>query len=180
MLRLPATPEQFIDEAIVPALALLPKKLDTASARLELTTIGLQESLLKHRWQVIDVVKPETKGPARGLLQFERGGGVRGVIRHPVTNHLAQQLCHDRDVGFDEKLVWLAMENDDILCAGFGRLLLLADPHPLPPVGEAEEAWLCYLRCWRPGAYERGTEKEREALHSKWLRNYAQAFAALH
>lgn len=179
MLQLPCTPKEFLREAIEPALALLPTRLATPSARVQLMTTGLQESALKHRWQVVDLFKPETKGPARGLLQFERGGGVRGVLRHPTTNALAQEVCHARDVTPDEKVVWLAIENDDILAAAFGRLLLLADPQPLPTLGDHEEAFDCYVRCWRPGAYDRGTEDERRALRAKWAKNYAQAFTAL-
>jgi hypothetical protein len=173
MLRVPCTPREFLKEAIEPALALLPKRLAVPSARVQLMATGLQESRLLHRWQIVDPMKPETKGPARGLLQFD------GVLRHPVTNSLAQELCLAREVTPDENLVWRAMETDDILCCGFGRLLLLADPQPLPTLGDHEEAFECYARTWRPGAYHRGTEAERASLRAKWTRNYAQAFAAL-
>jgi len=60
--------------ALFPALELLPPVMDSAAARVNLITIALQESKLIHRWQVVDLAKPNVKGPARGLLQFERGG----------------------------------------------------------------------------------------------------------
>lgn len=180
MISLPATPSTYLKEVVVPALSLVtPTKLDTPSARVQLVTTAMQESSLRHRWQVIDPIKPETKGPARGLLQFERGGGVRGVMRSPVTKSNAMLICEQRHVPFDETAVWVRMETDDILCAAFGRQLLFADPHSLPPMGDEEGAWECYLRCWRPGAYERGADSERQKLRVKWASNYAAAMGAM-
>lgn len=169
MITLPCTPRQFLDEAIVPALALLPNKLDSRAARLQLMATALQESGLRHRWQVIDPRVPETKGPARGLLQFERGGGVRGVMRHPTTMHLASDVCRMREVPFDDRAIWARLETDDILAAAFGRLLLLADPSPIPDIGEVDDAWQCYVRCWRPG----------RPHPEVWPTNYAAALADL-
>lgn len=179
MIQLPATPTEYLQQVVIPALQLVkPKRFDTPEARVQLVATAGQESNLRHRWQVIDPVKPETKGPARGLLQFERAGGVRGVMTHPVTKAYARMVAFTRRVEFDETVIWRAMETDDILCAAFGRLLLLADPHALPPVGDVEGAWLTYLRCWRPGAYDRGTDAERAKLRAKWSTNYAAALAA--
>lgn len=171
-------PADFLRLAVVPGLAILPTRMDTPSARVQLVATGLQESRLVHRWQVVDVVKPETKGPARGLLQFERGGGVRGVLRNSVTRDYARAVCLARGVAPDESAVWLAMEHDDLLSVAFGRLLLLADPHRLPLVGKDGEAFECYVRCWQPGAYTRGTDAERAKLRQKWSDNYAMALAA--
>lgn len=180
MIQLPATPRAYIGQVLEPAFrAHFAPRFDTPSARLQLTTTALQESGLRHRWQVIDLQRPDTKGPARGLLQFERGGGVRGVLRHPSTKGLARLACVMRKVDPEETAVWHAIETDDILGAVFGRLLLLADPQPLPEVGDAAGAFECYVRCWRPGAYDRGTDAERAELRAKWARNYAQALAAL-
>jgi hypothetical protein len=62
-------------EIITPALAMLPAKLDTLLARRHMLAITLQEADGVHRFQVLAGGK---KGPARGLWQFEEGGGVKG------------------------------------------------------------------------------------------------------
>src|SRR5690606_35531315 len=63
-----------VEQAIWPAYALLPSRMDSDRATVMLLAIGLQESRFEHRRQI--------KGPARGFWQFERGGGVRGVMTH--------------------------------------------------------------------------------------------------
>ena len=134
--------------AIDPALALLPAKMDTPQARCLMLAIGLQESRLTARAQIVN---GGGKGPARGLFQFERGGGVCGVLEHPATKALAASVCAARNVEPDAATVWAALETDDVLAAAFARLLLLADPKPLPALGDGAAGWSCYLRNWRPG-----------------------------
>lgn len=65
------TLSEIRDRAIAPALAMLPARMRSDAAEVLLLAIGLQESGLIHRHQI--------GGPAHGLLQFERGGGVRGA-----------------------------------------------------------------------------------------------------
>jgi hypothetical protein len=134
--------------AITPALALLPGRLDSPEARCMMLAIGLQESRLIARAQIVN---GGGKGPARGLWQFERGGGVRGVLEHPATKAAAGAVCLARQVAPTPPAVWAALETDDVLAAAFARLLLLADPKPLPALGDSAGAWACYLRNWRPG-----------------------------
>ncbi|WAI85851.1 MULTISPECIES: hypothetical protein [Achromobacter] len=129
--------------AIVPALALLPSAMDTPQARVLLLAIGLQESRFQHRRQV--------GGPARGFWQFERSGGVRGVLMHPTSRENALRICAARRVAPASATVHAALETDDILAAAFARLLLWTDPLRLPAVGDADGAWALYLRTWRPG-----------------------------
>lgn len=142
--------------ALDPAFAVLPAHLDTKRARVQILTTGLQESRLKYRRQL-------DGGPARGLLQFEEGtrkskGGVWGVYLHHHTHALVHELCRYRDVGFEPRAIWSALEHDDVLAMGLGRLLLLTDPHPLPEVDDAEAAWNLYAyRTWRPGKPHRET-----------------------
>lgn len=131
------------ETAIGPALAIMPKHLDSAGARLMLLAIGLQESRFTHRRQ--------TGGPARGFWQFERGGGVAGVYRHHLTHDMLRGLCHDRDVSFDIAPIYEQLEHDDVLAAGVARLLLYTDPKPLPKIGDQKTAWDYYERNWRPG-----------------------------
>jgi hypothetical protein len=51
-----------------------------------------------------------------------------------------------------------------VLAAGVARLLLYTNPAPLPPVGNAEAAWLYYVNTWRPGKPHRKTWDELYAL----------------
>lgn len=129
--------------AIVPALALLPPAMNTPQARILLLAIGLQESRFQHRRQI--------GGPARGFWQFERNGGVQGVLTHSASRDDALRICVDRHVVPDSATVHAALETDDVLAAAFARLLLWTDPRRLPAIGDADGAWALYLRTWRPG-----------------------------
>lgn len=150
-------------KAIDPALALLPSKLDKPEARVMLLAIGLQESRFMFRYQKI-VGKPYQKGPARGYWQFERGGGVHGVMSHAATQDMAERICIERAIPFDSVLIHAALETDDILAAAFARLLLWADYKALPALDAShDEAWDCYMRSWRPGKPHRGTWNEFHA-----------------
>jgi len=147
--------------AILPALALLPPAMNTPQARILMLAIGLQESRFQHRRQI--------GGPARGFWQFERKGGVRGVLTHPASREDALRICATRHVVPDSATVHTALETDDILAAAFARLLLWTDPLRLPDVGDADGAWALYLRTWRPGKPHPQT----------WPVLYAQALSAM-
>lgn len=171
------TLQEIINDAIEPALRLLPEKMSAPTSRerllVQLLVNGLQESRFKFRYQVIQN-KPGLKGPARGYWQFEKGtektrGGVTGVLLHAATREPAQALCRARGVPATAEAVWEAVENDDVLAAGFARLLLWTDPFPLPNLGEAQAAWELYLRTWRPGQPHRHT----------WDGLYSQALDAV-
>lgn len=141
----------IIKTAINPALAILPMGMDSPKARVMLLATGLQESRFEYRRQM-------GNGPARGFWQFERGGGVMGVLCHTATKALALDVCKARDVPPDSSLVHARLEFDDVLAAAFARLLLWADRAPLPGVdADHETAWQCYLRNWRPGRPHRET-----------------------
>ena len=153
------TLEQIIETAIVPTMRMLPS-MDSRSARVMLLAIGLQESRFTHRYQVVQG-KPDAKGPARGFWQFERAGGVAGVLGYnagrPNVAATAKAICKRRNVPSNAYDVWLALEQDDVLACGFARLLLRTDPQPLPEVGDAKAAWDLYLRTWRPGKPHQAT-----------------------
>ncbi len=121
--------DQIMDDALRPAMALLPARMNTPAADCMLLAIGLQESRFVHRRQI--------GGPARGFWQFSR-------------DHLAT-LCKARSVAGDPDAIYAALEYDDVLAAGVARLLLWTDPKALPPVGDTQAAWALYLRTWRPG-----------------------------
>lgn len=154
--------DAILHTAINPALGMLPAKMDSDAARVMLLAIGLQESRLKYRYQKTN--DPYSKGPARGLWQFERGGGVVGVMSHLSTKDLAEAVCKARKVPFDSSLIHAKLEFDDILAAAFARLLLWSDSKPLPALdADHETAWRYYIRNWRPGKPHRDTWDEFHA-----------------
>lgn len=138
--------EKINFEVLSPAFGLLPAEMDSPMARTCLLAIGLQESGLKARYQILN---SKAKGPARGLWQFEAGGGVRGVLNHPGVSAHARWICGVRGVAPLVTSVWRSLERDDILAACFARLLLYADPKPLP--SNEDQGWDVYLNSWRPG-----------------------------
>ena len=123
------------------AFTLLPSSMDTPAARRMLLAIGLQESRMVYREQI--------GGPARGLWQFERTGGVIGVLNHPSTGEMADRVCDALDVEPTIDSVYQTLATNDVLAACFARMLLWTDPAPLPLT--AEQGWASYLRTWRPG-----------------------------
>lgn len=133
----------FLEVAINPSLKLLPEKMASDKAKVMLLAIGLQESRLVHRRQI--------GGPARSFLQFESGGGVRGVMEHRASSAPAKALCETLAVPFDRAAIYKGMEFNDVLAFGLGRLLLYTDPKALPEIGDDQAAWDLYQRVWRPG-----------------------------
>lgn len=156
-MQLPISPVDFNNLILTKAFEVLPPQMDSKEARVLLTAIALQESGLAHRWQVVDAKRPQLRGPARGLLQFELGsnisrGGVWGVFLHPASAGLLRQLCVERGCPPSPSNIWEAIEHDDVLAAGLARLLILTDPYKLPALGDVDGAWRLYAdRCWRPG-----------------------------
>lgn len=112
-----------------------------------LLSIAGQESAFKHRYQITAV--KDRKGPARGYWQFERMGGVAGVMQHRSSSAKAKALAAFCDVPWDTKTIWERLEVNDNLAVGFARLLLWTDPRPLPL--KFQEGWNYYIRNWRPG-----------------------------
>ena len=155
------TLSEIRERAIAPALALLPARMNSVVAEVQMLAIGLQESRFEHRRQI--------GGPARGFWQFEQGGGVRGVLRHSASREHALSVCRVRNVIATEGAVYAALEHDDVLAAAFARLLLWTDPKALPALGDEQAAWDLYLRTWRPGKPHRHT----------WGALYAKALEAV-
>lgn len=143
--------QSVVRDILTPAAELLPPRLDSFEARVMLLTIGQQESRFQYRRQMGD-------GPARGFWQFERGGGVKGILNHQATRGPLHMVCAARDVTFEITPIWATLETDDILAACCARLLLLSDPKALPAVHDVDGAWNLYaLRTWRPGKPHRET-----------------------
>ncbi len=127
------------------ALALLPEPMDTPEARAMLLATALQESGLTARVQ-------RGGGPARGLWQFERSGGVRGVLTHPRTASAAQDVCETLLYPAAVPVLYVALADNDVLAAAFARLLLWTLPAKLAGRGEVAFAWTQYVDAWQPGA----------------------------
>lgn len=145
------TLDDITKRGIDPAFLLLPSRMDTPSARVQVLAIGLQESRFRSRFQTV-AGRPYIKGPARSFWQGEKGGGmVHGVRTHPDSARHANMLYSSRGVPADDTAIWNAIENDDVLAAGLARLLLWTDPLRLPVLGDAAGAWDLYMRTWRPG-----------------------------
>lgn len=166
--------QKILDEGLI----LLPAKMDTPRARVELLAITRQEDPEQHRRQVIKKNGQFVKeGPAAGLFQFERGGGVKGVMTHEASRGFALAVCNTLGVRFDAQAIWEALPTNDALAVAFARLLLWTDPRPLPDISDVTRAWDMYLRNWRPGAWTNGTEDERRKLLQKWGASHAWARA---
>lgn len=146
----------MIDQAlrsIVPcAYSVLPTAMRSSAATAMLLSIGLQESRFLHRRQI--------EGPARGFWQFERGGGIKGVMTHPkTTGPLATALTEMRyaSVINDAFKLHAIVEHNDVVAAVFARLLLWTVPGALPGRDEPGKAWSQYIEGWRPGRPHRET-----------------------
>jgi hypothetical protein len=140
------TPKELLISAIDPAHALLERltgvKSDDRARVLSLAIAG-QESAWEHRLQI--------GGPARSFWQFERGGGVAGVLSHPSSRDKIKAVCAALGVPCDVSTVYREMADNDVLAACMARLLLYTDPAALPAVGDVDAGWAYYLRNWRPG-----------------------------
>ncbi|MBN9093914.1 hypothetical protein [Pandoraea pnomenusa] len=161
------TPAEALASAVVPALSLLPGKMDTPEARVMLLAIGLQESHLTFRRQ-------RPTGPARGLWQCEQGtpssrGGIWGLYLFPSTSSALADLCAARGISHDALEIYSALEHDDVLAAGCARLLLFTDPKRLPAVDDVSGSWALYQRVWRPG----------QPRPAEWGMNHYQAREAV-
>jgi len=161
MIDLPATPQTVLAKVIVPALALLPALYDSPAARVQLLATAMQESGLRTRVQ-------DGNGPARGLWQCEQP--VFGLLLgNTASASQVRALCQSRAIAVWPADMYFAAQTDDLFACCVARLILWCDPHPLPDLGDADDAWVCYQKNWGPG-------KPRLA---DWPANYSAALAAV-
>lgn len=145
------TPADFDKSILTPALAWFiqhaPSIPVSRNAHVLLLAIAGQEGDWQYRVQ-------HGNGPAHGFWQFERGGGVTGVLNHPATRNVAKMLCAAAGVQADPVHVWgsFTTQAGDNLAASFARLLLWTDPHSIPAPTDEDSTWDYYVRNWRPGA----------------------------
>lgn len=138
-------PKIVYNHGLSPAMGLLPLKMESLRARALVMAIGFQESKFESRFQI--------GGPARGYWQFERQGGIHGVLVHPATGQFIRQVLGDLDFppAADDVICHNFIAYNDVLAAAFARLLLWTSPKQLPSAFQEQEAWMYYLDCWRPG-----------------------------
>lgn len=141
----------YVHKHVIPmAMDLLPGKMESPPAEAMILAIGLQESRFTYRRQL-------PNGPAMGFWQFERLGGVRGVLLHPQTRLLIESIL--TMMGYDKttQASHRAIEHNDILACIYARLLLWTHPGALPGHDDFEGSWRYYLSTWRPGKPHRET-----------------------
>lgn len=127
---------------VVPVLRWMGAKYAQPAAVAMLLAIANVESACRHRRQI--------RGPARGLWQFERGGGVAGV-RKVVPDVWAMALAWG--LPDEDPLAHEALAYADVPACILARGLLWSLPDPLPvfDAGEGEAAYAQYREAWRPG-----------------------------
>lgn len=135
----------YVHEHVIPAaLSMLPAKMTSGPARAMMLAIGLQESRFDHRVQV--------GGPAHGYWQFEKGGGIRGVMKHPSTHAALKVTLDTLDYrNASETELYNAVIHNDVLAAVFARLLLWSSPIIAPQWTDVDLGWKLYYTTWRPG-----------------------------
>ena len=137
----------FLTNVIRPGLAVLADvvggEVQSPPAEVLMLAIAIQESALRHRTQV--------GGPARGWWQFERAGGLAGVMDHARTRTHLAHFCEAVGLKHDLYALWDALPYSELLQVALARLLLWSDSRPLPALGDKEGSWSYYLRNWRPG-----------------------------
>lgn len=158
-------------------LALLPEPLRSLDAKVQLYATSIQENPTRAPRQIIKKDgKLQPIGPAAGDYQFEKTGGIRGLLnfKSESVQSLLTSVCAARQVLRTVDGLFDAIQRDPVLAAALARLLYFTDAGALPKAGAEQYAWDVYLRTWRPGAYER----DPKGLRAKWSKSYAEAMKA--
>lgn len=169
------------DELIPDARRLVPDLPWTSESAVLLGAICLQESGGRNVVQA--------HGPAQGYPQFE-AGGIGAVLSNSATarrarraiersgilgeSEMSGEISGGPDGGYPAEslgrvvsVVRTKFLNFPALQISLARLMLWANPNPLPALGDCNGAWKYYDSTWRPG-------KPRP---TDWPANYA---ASLH
>lgn len=149
-------------------LSLLPKTRDTIQARALILKIVLAESLGIYRDQLEANGTNTVLGPALGLAQFERGGACTALLRHPRTRALCRTILKHYGVEATPDAFWRALKFNDALAMAAARINLIWLPEALPEITNASESHRQYIKAWRPGAWDRGSQENRRKLIDKW------------
>jgi len=162
------TPVKLLQEVVLPGLGYMSSVLGhntgpttDGPAQVMLMAIVGQEAAFQYRLQI--------GGPARSYWQFEKGGGVAGVMRNATTGKWARSVCAALDIPSDENTVYEAMAWSDHLATSMARFNLWLAPGALPAVGREDDAYNYYVRQWAPGKPDK----------SRWHPNYEAAMQAV-
>ena len=143
-------PSLFVSTILTPGLGLLrkiaPNIPASRNARVLMLAIAGQESNWSARVQ-------SGNGAAHGHWQFERGGGVAGVLANPASKDAARAVCAAASIPADPVHAWglMTTARGDPLAVCFARLLLWTDPRALPDAEDDEGCYETYIKNWRPG-----------------------------
>lgn len=145
----------YLVKCVLPAAyKLMPSRMNSPEASSLLICIALQESGLRARRQMLENGKQwwESKpGPANGLWQFERDGGVRGVMRHAAASAIVLPVIDALLYPRDPYAVHEALIHNDVLACVLARALLYSVPESLPGPNDPTKGWSQYVSAWRPG-----------------------------
>lgn len=118
---------------------------------------------------VRDQGDPAVTGPATGLWQFEKGGGIWEVLNHGKIAPIFRNLCARVGVDPVADTVWrfFTTAASDELAAAAARLVIYLDPAPIPPatLAAAPAALAYYLRRWRPA---KSPKREADFVRDAW------------
>lgn len=160
------TPTNLLLDVIDPGLDYMVKiigtpNFDSPEARVMLLAIAGQEGNFKERIQI--------GGPARSYWQFERGGGLAGVMANTHTAAWLHVVCDALDVEYNSLTIFEAMAWNDHLAVTLARLNLWLVRGPLPAIGAQAAAWAYYENQWAPG----------KSGPTRWPSNYQSAISAV-
>lgn len=118
---------------------------------------------------VRDQGDPAITGPATGLWQFEKTGGIWEVLNHGKIAPIFRDLCARVGVDPVDDTVWRFFTTPaaDELAAAAARLVIYIDPAPIPPasLASAPAALAYYLRRWRPA---KNPKREADFVRDAW------------
>lgn len=139
---------EFNATILTPALTFIRANLKTIPPSVEEHTMLLAIAGQESNWSAR---RQANNGPAVSYWQFERGGGIVGLMRDDETSRSVASLCGMAGVPFQSTAIWrfMATPEGDNFSAAMARLLLWTDPMPLPKM--EDDGWRYYLRLWRPG-----------------------------
>ena len=163
-------PQRFLDLAVIPAMSLMPARIDSPDAHGMLVAIALQETGLLARHQF-------GGGPARSYFQFELPG-VSEALWNPSTQRHMERVCAALDLSITPAALQTALEFHDIAAVCCARLLLWARPEPVAPQHDEDAGWRLYVATWKPGAVTHGGARETQA-RARWTRSWTTAWAVV-
>ena len=135
---------RYMADAVVPAAyKLLPEKMESKAATCLMLATMLQESRGLYRKQI--------QGPAVSYFQFEKNGGILGVLEHPITRPIIQGVLRTLNYDFSPITSYEALVHNDILATCYARLFYWTNPAPLPSIDDVNGMLNYYIKTWRPG-----------------------------